>query len=159
VGTITRNPAGLAGGMQYCRTSRKLLADSKWGNWNKFQAYSKSQKNGQAGSNTTSVSSRTVEIMFIMAEISFGGIGIWTQSVTLARQVLYHLNHTSSPFLLWLFWRWGDLKNYFPRLVLSNDPPDLSFPSSWDYRREPQVPSYDWNFLIPGIQWWFSKQN
>jgi hypothetical protein len=30
-----------------------------------------------------------------------GGIGVWTQSFTLAKQVLYHLNHTFSPFLLW----------------------------------------------------------
>jgi hypothetical protein len=27
----------------------------------------------------------------------FCGTGIWTQGFTLVRQVLYHLNHTSSP--------------------------------------------------------------
>jgi hypothetical protein len=28
---------------------------------------------------------------------------VWTQSLALARQVLYHLNHTPSPFWLLLF--------------------------------------------------------
>jgi hypothetical protein len=36
--------------------------------------------------------------------------------------------------LLWLFWRWG-LEDYLPGLALSYDPPNLSLPSSWDYRR------------------------
>jgi hypothetical protein len=51
VGTVTGNIAGLAGGVQYCRASRKLLADSEWGNQGKFQTHSKSQKNGQIDSN------------------------------------------------------------------------------------------------------------
>jgi hypothetical protein len=34
--------------------------------------------------------------------------------------------------LLRLFWRWG-LENYLPGLA-SNCNPDLSLPSSWDYR-------------------------
>jgi hypothetical protein len=37
----------------------------------------------------------------------FGGTVVWTQSFILAKQALYCLNHTSSPF-----WRWG-LMNYF----------------------------------------------
>jgi hypothetical protein len=32
--------------------------------------------------------------------------------------------------LLWLFWRWGCLSNYFPGLVLNPDPPNNSHPSS-----------------------------
>jgi hypothetical protein len=35
----------------------------------------------------------------------FGGTGVWTQGFT-------GLDHTSSPFLFWLFWRWNIL-NYF----------------------------------------------
>jgi hypothetical protein len=31
--------------------------------------------------------------------------------------------------------------NYLPGLASNHDPPDLSLLSSWDYRREPQVPS------------------
>jgi hypothetical protein len=49
---IIRNLAELAKGVQYCRASRKLLADSVWGNQGRFQTYSKSQKNGQDGSNS-----------------------------------------------------------------------------------------------------------
>jgi hypothetical protein len=29
------------------------------------------------------------------------------QGSVLEKQVLYRLNHTSSPFWFWLFWRWG----------------------------------------------------
>jgi hypothetical protein len=47
----------------------------------------------------------------------------------LAKQALYHFGHTSSPFLLWLVWRWG-LVNYLTGLALNCDPPDLSLPSS-----------------------------
>jgi hypothetical protein len=36
--------------------------------------------------------------------------------------------------LLWLFWRWG-LLNYLPRLASNHDPPNLSIPSSQDYRQ------------------------
>jgi hypothetical protein len=51
VGTVTGKLAGLAGGMQYCRASRKLLVESLWGNQGKFQTYSKSQKNDQDDTN------------------------------------------------------------------------------------------------------------
>jgi hypothetical protein len=47
----------------------------------------------------------------------------------LAELALYYLSHTTSPFLLWLFWRWV-LENYLPRLALNHDPPDLSLLSS-----------------------------
>jgi hypothetical protein len=40
---------------------------------------------------------------------------------------------------LWLFWRWG-LINYLSGLTL-NHSPDLSLPSSKDYRYEPPVSS------------------
>jgi hypothetical protein len=52
---------------------------------------------------------------------------VWSQSFMLAKQVLYHLSHTSSSFLLWLFWIWA-LKNYLSRLALDCEPPDLSLP-------------------------------
>jgi hypothetical protein len=44
MGRGTGNLAGLAGGVQYCRASIKVLADSEWGNQGIFQTYSKSQK-------------------------------------------------------------------------------------------------------------------
>jgi hypothetical protein len=43
--------------------------------------------------------------------------------------------HLQSIFL-WLFWRWS-LAIYLPWLGLHHDTPDLSLPSSLDYRHEP----------------------
>jgi hypothetical protein len=37
----------------------------------------------------------------------FGGTVVWTWGFVLAKQALYHLNHTSSPFCFGYFWRWG----------------------------------------------------
>jgi hypothetical protein len=51
---------------------------------------------------------------------------------------------------LWWFWRWR-LLSYFSRLVLNLNPPDLSLPSSWDYRREPPAPGFLMNFFLPGL--------
>jgi hypothetical protein len=31
--------------------------------------------------------------------------------------------------------------NFLPVLALNHDPLDISFPSSWDYRREPLAPT------------------
>jgi hypothetical protein len=69
----------------------------------------------------------------------FGGIGIWIQDFTTAKQVLYCVSLTSC--LFWSFYfEDGGLKNYFPRLALNHDPPDLSLPSSEYYWYEPLVP-------------------
>jgi hypothetical protein len=43
--------------------------------------------------------------------------------------------------LVWLFWIW-DLVNYSPGLASNLKPPDLSLPSSWDYRCELPLPSF-----------------
>jgi hypothetical protein len=58
--------------------------------------------------------------------------------LSLAKQPLYSWSHTSSPFCSASspFWRWG-LKNSLPWLATNHHPPDLNFPSSWDYRCEP----------------------
>jgi hypothetical protein len=36
---------------------------------------------------------------------SFGGPGVWTQGLTLAKPVFYHLDHACSPFAFGLFFR------------------------------------------------------
>jgi hypothetical protein len=49
--------------------------------------------------------------------------------------------------LLWLFWRWG-LENYLPRLASNQDPPNVSLPSSQDYRCEPPGTQPGWLFAV-----------
>jgi hypothetical protein len=56
------------------------------------------------------------------------GDGVWTQDFVLAKQALYHLNPTSSPFCFGYFWRWG-LVNCLFGLASNHDPPNLSLPS------------------------------
>jgi hypothetical protein len=87
-------------------------------------------------------------------KLLFSFLVVLIQGLVLARQVLYHLSHSTSlnsffsglgfelrasylqsthsttwphlqSILLWLFWRW-DLVNYLPRLASNRDPPDLS---------------------------------
>jgi hypothetical protein len=41
--------------------------------------------------------------MFAVLFCYFGGTGVWTQGLTLARQVLCLLNHCANPFLCWVF--------------------------------------------------------
>jgi hypothetical protein len=56
----------------------------------------------------------------------------------LAKQVLYHLSHTSCPFCSGYFGD-GGLENYLPGLALNHDPPNLNLSSSQDYRHESLV--------------------
>jgi hypothetical protein len=53
----------------------------------------------------------------------WGRTGIWSQSFTLAKQAFCCLNYISSPFFLWLFWRWGVVSwtvcpDWWPQIVI-----------------------------------------
>jgi hypothetical protein len=56
-------------------------------------------------------------------------LGVWTQGFALAKQALYHLSHTSSPFYCGYFGV-GGLMNYSLGLASNLIPPDLSRLSS-----------------------------
>jgi hypothetical protein len=65
--------------------------------------------------------------------------------LTLARQALYHLSHASSLFGCGYF---GDgVCMLFAQPASNLDPPNLSLPSIYVYRREPPVPSLA-HFLV-----------
>jgi hypothetical protein len=55
----------------------------------------------------------------------FGCTGAWTQGFTLAKQVLHHLSHTSSPFCSDISGD-GESLELFALIVLKPDPQDLS---------------------------------
>jgi hypothetical protein len=67
------------------------------------------------------------------------GLGFEFRAVGLQSRSLPLEPHLQA-ILLWLFWRWGGLRNCLSGLALNLDPPHLSLPSSWDYRHEPLVP-------------------
>jgi hypothetical protein len=41
--------------------------------------------------------------LYAFYQLFFGGTGVYTQDLTLARQVFYCLSHSTSPFLYWVF--------------------------------------------------------
>jgi hypothetical protein len=51
------------------------------------------------------------------------GLNSRALSFVFAKQALYHLSHTSSPFCSGYF-EDGGLTNYLPRLASNHDPPD-----------------------------------
>jgi hypothetical protein len=52
--------------------------------------------------------------------------------------------------LLWLFWKWRS-PELFDLLALNHDPPDLGFPSNFDYRGEPLALGCITVFLKPKL--------
>jgi hypothetical protein len=56
---------------------------------------------------------------------------------------LSHLSHTCNTFCSGYSGD-GGLENYLTGLASNHDPPNLSLPSSWDYRREITVPGKDY---------------
>jgi hypothetical protein len=61
--------------------------------------------------------------------VCFGGSGVSTWGFVLAKQVLYHLSHTSSLVFALVVLEMGSHK-LFAWAGLNHDPPDLSLPRS-----------------------------
>jgi hypothetical protein len=57
------------------------------------------------------------------------GLVFELRAFTLAKQALYHLSHTSSPFCSGYFGD-GDIANYLPRLASKLNPSDFSLANS-----------------------------
>jgi hypothetical protein len=66
---------------------------------------------------------------FYFCYLFFYSAGVWTQGLTLARQMFFHLSTPPTLFLWWVFSR-QDLRNYLPRLASNQDHLDLC-PASW----------------------------
>jgi hypothetical protein len=67
----------------------------------------------------------------ILSTFLFGSTGIWTHSLTLARQTLYHLSHIPSPFFACYF---SDSCVFLPRVGLRLCSSSLCVPWRWDHR-------------------------
>jgi hypothetical protein len=74
----------------------------------------------------------------------------WTKGLCL--QVLCHLNHAFSPFLLSLFFRWLFFLHFLPGAGLGLWSSHLYFLSGWDYRCEPLAPSLNYYKFLLTIQ-------
>jgi hypothetical protein len=84
---------------------------------------------------------------FLFVCFCFCNTGVWTQSFTFAKQVLYHLSHTLSPFCFTYFsnrishlrWDWLVLPIYSFCIAY------LQFLHSWDNRCQSPCPAFiDW---------------
>jgi hypothetical protein len=62
-------------------------------------------------------------LIFILG-FSFFLSFFWQYWVLTSGQTLYHLSHSASPDLYWVFLRYG-LVNYLPVLALNRESPDL----------------------------------
>jgi hypothetical protein len=76
-------------------------------------------------------------IIIILAVLELG-----TQSLKLARQVIYQLNYKPSPFCFSYF---SDKVSYFLRASLAQQSSYIFFPNIWNCRHEPLCPAELYN--------------
>jgi hypothetical protein len=84
---------------------------------------------------------------FFFSFFFFCGTGVWTQGLTLARQALYHLIYSVSPFIVMDFFGDRVSQTICQGLVSNCYPLDLCLLSHWDYRCEPLVPGSPLSFF------------
>jgi hypothetical protein len=79
--------------------------------------------------------------------------GTYALTVYLCKAVTLLLEPHLQSIFGWSYFGDGGLINYLPRLALNLDPPDLSLPRSWDYRRNPLGPDLQCILirLIPSV--------
>jgi hypothetical protein len=84
-----------------------------------------------------------------------GGSRGWTPGFALAKQVLYHLSHSASPFCIGFFFFFFFCIGYFeiesslmPGFVLDCDPPICAFPHRSDDRHMPPCLAIGWDMIF-----------
>jgi hypothetical protein len=77
--------------------------------------------------------------LFFSEELVFGGTGVWTHTFMLARQVLYHLYHSSITLCSCYF---GDRVSLFVQASPDYDPPILCFPLLLGWQAHTTTPSF-----------------
>jgi hypothetical protein len=91
----------------------------------------------------------------------FGSTAVWIQGLTLARQVLYHLSHSSSLFSVGYFWDrflWTISPGWLRTVILLTSASWVARITSVSY----QYPAKNWNFLkdnmsLEEARWHYGK--
>jgi hypothetical protein len=92
---------------------------------------------------------------FLKGFFFFDGSKVWIQGCTLARQTLYHLNHTSSSFCFGYF---EERILLFAQTGLDHNPPIFCFPPSLRWHMHATVPNFfpmSWGLtsFFAGLAW------
>jgi hypothetical protein len=92
---------------------------------------------------------------FTFLSFFFGSTGAWTWGLGLARQVLYHLSHSASPFCVGYFWgrvslyTWAGLQ--YDSICASQhswDDSHFAQPFSWDVVMQTFCPEWPWTAIL-----------
>jgi hypothetical protein len=84
---------------------------------------------------------KKISVSYFVVGDFLGGTGAWTQGFCTCKAGILPLEHIPQVHFALVIWTWG-LTNYFSGLASNCDPPNLSLPSSYDYRCKPPAPGF-----------------